>query len=207
MEVRKYLNEQDFDILVLLEVTPRWDEYLKGLANIYPYRKKEVRNDNFGIALLSKKKIENIEFKRLSRYGVPTIIADVAIGKEKISLIGTHPVPPTARIPFKDRNDQFQKLNEIALELEKKNEVVLVGDFNCTSFSPNFSLITKNTSLKDTRKGFGILHSWWADVEFLNLAIDHAFVTNGLAVVNRSVGPYVGSDHLPIELEIGFKAE
>ena len=207
MEVRKYLHEMDFDIILLQEYTPRWDNDLQNLKQKYPYQEKEVRDDNFGIALMSKRKIEAVEFQKLSKYGLPTIIGKFKIGEQNLSIVGTHPVPPTARIPFHDRNEQFKKLNEIVRDLEKDNEVVLTGDFNCTSFSPNFSLLTEATRLRDSRIGFGLLTSWWAEVEFIHITLDHAFVSEGIEVINRSVGPFIGSDHLPVELEIGFKVE
>ncbi len=207
MEVRKYLHEKDFDIILFQEFTPRWDNDLKNLKQKYPYQEKEVRDDNFGIALMSKGKIEEVEFQKLSKYGFPTIIGNFKIGEKDLSIIGTHPVPPTARIPFHDRNEQFKKLNKIVRDLEKENEVILMGDFNCTSFSPNFSLLTEGSTLRDSRIGFGILTSWWAEVEFIHITLDHALVSEGIKVKNRSVGPFIGSDHLPVELEIGFKVE
>ena len=207
MEVRKYIHDMDFDIILLQEYTPRWDNYLSNLKQKYPYQEKEVRDDNFGIALMSKRKIEEVEFEKLSKYGLPTIIGKFKIGEKDLSIIGTHPVPPTARIPFHDRNEQFKKLNKIVRDLEKENEVVLMGDFNCTSFSPNFSLLTEASTLRDSRLGFGLLTTWWAEVEFIHITLDHALVSDGIEVVNRSVGPFIGSDHLPVELEIGLKVE
>ncbi len=201
-KVQSYLIQEDFDLILFQEYTPSWDNALRPLNLIYPHSKKEVRSDNFGIALFSKIPFENIDIQRLSKYGLPTIIAKTTLNNQPLTIIGSHPPPPVDPSQFKDRNNQFKKLNAIAKVAEKNSEVILLGDFNCTNWSPNFSFLTKETSLRDTRKGFGIQNSWNADWWFLNVPIDHALVSDGLVVLDRKLGAANGSDHAPIELTI-----
>jgi endonuclease/exonuclease/phosphatase family metal-dependent hydrolase len=51
--------------------------------------------------------------------------------------------------------------------------------------------------------GFGREGSWpsWLPSP-LRIAIDHAFVSNDLAVVARRLGPKIGSDHLRLIFEL-----
>jgi len=42
-------------------------------------------------------------------------------------------------------------------------------------------------------------------VSVLSIAIDHALVTEKIAVIDREVGPNIGSDHYPLTLEITQK--
>ena len=63
---------------------------------------------------------------------------------------------------------------------------------------------SSKTTLKDSREGFGILPSWPANAFFLQTTLDHAMVSENVQVITRQVGEYIGSDHLPIYLEIGI---
>jgi endonuclease/exonuclease/phosphatase (EEP) superfamily protein YafD len=65
--------------------------------------------------------------------------------------------------------------------------------------------LTKNTTLTDSRIGFGIQNSWNAKNILFSIAIDHCFITNDFNVINRKIGPYIGSDHYPISVTRNFK--
>ena len=80
---------------------------------------------------------------------------------------------------------------------------MVVGDFNNSSFSTYFQKLTE-TDLKDSRLGFGLLPTWPANISFLQTTLDHILVSENIQVLDRTVGENIGSDHLPISVEIGF---
>jgi endonuclease/exonuclease/phosphatase (EEP) superfamily protein YafD len=84
---------------------------------------------------------------------------------------------------------------------------LLVGDLNLTMFSPEYRRFTKDLHLKNARKGFGPLGTWPAWVPFARLPLDHCLVQGDLAVVNCMVGPDIGSDHLPIIVDLHVSPE
>jgi len=200
--VKNYVKEGDFDVLIFQEYTPRWDEQLRVLRHQYPHLKVVPREGNFGIAIYSRKPLQSVDIQKFGYFKVPTVVAKLKLEEKLLTIIGTHPVPPINNLHFKARNDQFKSLNEVVKKASKDSEVVLIGDLNCTSFSPNFDLLTNGTTLRDSRLGRGLQTSWNADISVIKVAIDHALVSENLVVVDRKLGQDIGSDHFPLELEI-----
>lgn len=197
--VRNYILKEDPDMLILLEFTPGWQTKLNPIIDDYQYNKLFPRSDNFGIALLSKYKMNSyIDYFELNNK--PSIVADFNIGSEKFSLIATHPVPPINQHMFENRNKQ---LSNILKQRAKFSEnLIIAGDFNTSSFSKHFKELT-NGDLKDSRIGFGLLPTWPADYGILQTTLDHFLISNSLVVLERSTGKNIGSDHLPINIVVG----
>ena len=79
--------------------------------------------------------------------------------------------------------------------------MLLAGDLNATPWSQALRPLTA--------AGFSSLHpAWpptWRAGSIFALPIDHAFVTAPLRVQRRRTGPNLGSDHRPLELEVGWR--
>ena len=74
-----------------------------------------------------------------------------------------------------------------------------VGDLNCTPWSPHFDKFLQTARLRDSALGRGVSPTWFP-IPLLGLPIDHFLVSKEIEVVNRVVGPNVGSDHRPVVL-------
>ncbi|MEQ9266917.1 MAG: endonuclease/exonuclease/phosphatase family protein [Balneolaceae bacterium] len=198
-----YLDEEKFDIIFFLELNSEWDKSLMRIDEEYPYKLMIPRSDNFGIGLISKVPLVDVQNIGFSNTGIPSILVSLLHDDKELKIIGTHPLPPVGEQYFSSRNAQFEALNDFIKNQE--SEVLLIGDLNSTVFSPNFKILTKDIGLIDSRLGYGLFTSWNAQWSLISVAIDHAFVTNGIEVINRGVGKEIGSDHLPITIEIGWK--
>ena len=53
--VKQLIRDHDPDVVLLMEVNAEWIEALEELHSVYPYQQVEPREDNFGIALYSKR--------------------------------------------------------------------------------------------------------------------------------------------------------
>ena len=71
--------------------------------------------------------------------------------------------------------------------------VVVIGDFNATPWSASMRSFTRNTKLRNTSQGtiFGATWNVW---EPHRLLIDHAFLSSHWTLLNREIGPAIGSD-------------
>lgn len=198
--VQDYVQKENPDVLVLMELTPRWEKELQPIINDFPFKKLVPRTDNFGIALISKFKMKSsVDYFDL--HNKPTIIGRLNIKNKIFSIIATHPVPPINQASFESRNKQLQHL--LRRKADFSENVVVIGDFNNSSFSNHFkALISRD--LKDSRMGFGLLPTWPAGFSILQTTLDHCLVSKHLNVIDRASGDYVGSDHLPIHLTIGI---
>ena len=78
---------------------------------------------------------------------------------------------------------------------------IVVGDMNTHRRLAPLRRLPPRRGLRDSRLGFGRQPSWptWSPYR---IAIDHAFVSDDLAVVDRRLGPAIGSDHFPLILDL-----
>lgn len=199
--VLELIKEKDPDVLVFMELTPKWDQELKSLYQIYPYNASEVRIDNFGIAMLSKTKMES-SVTYFDNNIKPSIIANFIYSNEPLTVVATHPLPPINSETFNLRNEQLK--NIAGRRASFSDNFILIGDLNTSSFSSHFKDLLSKSELKDSRNGFGVGTTWPANFYPLRTTLDHCLVSKGLDVLDQSPQRNIGSDHLPIYLEIGI---
>lgn len=190
------------DLIVMAEVNGRWSEQLESIEDSYPTAVIYPREDNFGIAVLSKLELTETEVLYLEPAEVPTITATVKAGDRKFFLIATHPLPPGSAHYSEARNEQLNGLASISATSEFP--VLLLGDLNVTPWSPHFQDLLRNGSLNDSMRGHGIQPSWptWMPIFFV--PIDHCLHGDGIRILNRRLGSYVKSDHLPVIVDLSI---
>jgi endonuclease/exonuclease/phosphatase (EEP) superfamily protein YafD len=190
------------DVILLMEFTPAWAEAINKLAAEYPYSHEIPRHSPAGIALLSRHEITDLEIHELHDVRLPTVIAGIATPSGRLTVVGTHPASPGSPEHFDARNRQLAEVAKLAGE--RSGPVVLIGDLNCTSWSPYFADLLQVSQLRDSRLGYGVEPTWpWFPLP-LRIPIDHGLVSREVSVVDRRVGPAVGSDHRPILLDLAF---
>ena len=201
-EVINYIKNRDPDVLILLELTPKWTNELGSIIESYSFKKSEIRSDNFGIGLYSK--IDSkLSILRLDESQVPSIRADIKLNGDSLSILATHPFPPVGKKRFEIRNSHLENLAIISKSYSE--HLIVVGDLNTSSFSKHFKNLLNESQLIDSRNGFGILATWPANFTPLKTTIDHFLVSKNIQVHNRGVGSEIGSDHLPIFMEFSIK--
>ena len=183
------------DMVVLEEVDERW------LAELEPamvgYRcTKEPRTDNFGLAFFSKFPVIQAKVIYIGGAEVPSIMAEVETPQGRVTVLATHPLPPLGREYSRWRNEQLAKLPRWVRGAS--SPVLLLGDLNCSPWSPSFSRLLRESGLKDSARGRGVQPTWPSNNFFLRIPLDHCLYSPAITVVRREVGPAVGSDHFPL---------
>jgi endonuclease/exonuclease/phosphatase (EEP) superfamily protein YafD len=196
------IRAADPDILLLEEVTLKWQKELKVLNGLYTYRISEPRDDCFGIMLLSKYPLERTKVVKIGTADVPSVITEAHLPQGVVSIIGTHPLPPIGEAYSNHRNNQLAALPAHIKGLD--NPVLLMGDLNTTPWSPHFKNLIKDSGLKNSMKGFGFQPSWTGNV-FLKIPLDHMLHSEEILIHNRMIGPDVGSDHRPVIVDFSLK--
>ncbi len=184
------------DIVGLVEFSPEWRDGLAGVRAEFPYR-VEAPFGTLGLALWFReppRKTGPPEW--LLPMGAPFLHAEVDFDGQPRHLWLVHPKTPLIRrgVP---------ELAALAGRLASTGgSRIVIGDLNSSEGSPLFADFLKDASLRDTRLGFGRQPSWPANFPLFRIPIDHAFVSNDLAVADRRLGPDVGSDHFPLILDL-----
>jgi endonuclease/exonuclease/phosphatase (EEP) superfamily protein YafD len=199
-----YLLKDVPHLLVLIEVTPQWEKSLTPLYRNYEHRVLDVREDNFGLALFSKLPILSSKIHRTDNNGRPMIQGIIELSKGKtVEVFAVHPTPPKHPQYFNLRTTYLKTLIEL-VNSEQTKDIIVAGDFNSTHWSPHFKSILADTKLLDTAQGFGFTATWPTYIPFLLGPIDHCLVSSEIGVLERKRGPFVWSDHFPLELKLNL---
>jgi len=187
---------EDPDVLVLLEVGDFGWAKLKRVRERMPYVMTALRNDSFGMAILSRKPLREGSVLQFSKTSIPSLISVFDHDGEPVTLIATHPLPPSSDWPIKDRDLVLGSAARLASAVD--GDVLLVGDFNLTPWTPRFRRLLHDSGLQDTRKGFGTQPTWPSGLPWLWLPLDHILVPQSWNTLERYTGPFTGSDHRPV---------
>ncbi len=191
-----YLRQRGADVVVLVEVDAAWAEALASLAPLYPHRVIEPRDDMFGVAVLSQLPLEAARVEELAD-GPPAIVTGVRRGEQGVLLVAAHPPAPISAAWSARRDAQLAAIGELAAAVSQP--VIVAGDLNATPWSHGFRQLVAARGLRDSAAGHGLQASWNARHWAPRIPIDHVVVSPEIRVVARTVGPDVGSDHLPVE--------
>lgn len=198
----EWLRAEQPDLIALEEVDSAWATELAELAPDYPYSVIEPREDNFGIALLSRLPLERARVVRpggSAEIGpLPSIVAELAPGGRRLRLAVTHPLPPLEEACRAHQHAQLAALAEL-LRREGDAPLLLAGDLNATMWSPAYADLAAALGLENARAGSGLLPTWPTRLPgLLRLPLDHVLCGREFAVAECRAGPYLGSDHLPL---------
>lgn len=202
-KVNKLIQSIQPDFIVLIEVNQVWINALHPALVSYPYSHTSLRDDNYGVAIFSRKAMQSAEVCFFSSPLSPSVITHFRLDGKDLTIVGTHPPPPKGKANADFRNQHFQQIAKLAAS--KPGELMVCGDLNLSPWSPFFQDILRAGKLKDSRRGFGMQASWPAYQPCLWIPIDHILVSAGIKVQNRKLGPAIGSDHFPVILEFLLK--
>jgi endonuclease/exonuclease/phosphatase (EEP) superfamily protein YafD len=191
------------DVVVLQEPDQRWLRELAPLTNRYPVFAALPRDDNFGVAIFCTTNALSADVFQLSDpEGAPSAFARVALGGKTLTVVGTHTLAPCDA-------DMWRGRNGFTLELAKRlkavsGPLVVTGDFNNTPWSGTFRAFLAASGLRDSSQGRGPLPTWPASAPLLRIPLDHCFHSDSVSVLSKRPGPDIGSDHLPLIIDVAF---
>lgn len=193
----RLIRETDPDVVGLVEISDEWVAGLADVARAYPYRLSAPAGPR-GLALWFKKPPIAIDPPTvLTPGGWPYLRATFEFAGRTRRLWLVHPASPMRR---KGEQAGFPELAALAERIGVDGgSTIVMGDMNTTDGSPYFRDFARVAGLRDSRRGFGRQPSWPVGSPY-QIAIDHAFLSDDLAVVDRIPGPWIGSDHRPFSL-------
>ena len=197
-DVSRLIADTNADVVGLLEVDERWLTALAPAVAGYPHRIETPREDNFGVALYSRLPMTGASELLGSR--LPTVVANMEVGGGPLGVVLTHPIPPVRAEPLARQVSQLGAVASRARSLGPR--VIVMGDFNATPWSRPFRDFISASKFCDTRAGFGLQASFPAGSFVLRSPIDHVLVSCALGVRARETARDVGSDHLPVVVDL-----
>lgn len=197
-DVRRLIADTSPDVIGLVEVDQRWLDALAPAVAGYAGRIESPRPDNFGVAMYARARF-TADVARLGTR-TPSIVASLTIDGASLDLVLIHPIPPMSAGALAT---QRAALDATAAHVgQLQHPVAVMGDFNATPWSAPFRRFVAQTGLCDSRAGKGIATSYPAASAVLRIPIDHMLVTCTVGVRDRRVERDVGSDHLPVVVDL-----
>ena len=181
------IRAADPDLVVVSEVIGRNSGFLKALADRYPYR-AACPADYCSLAVASKTPFR-VAGARPDKDHPQYIDIRVPYAGGEVRVIGVHTVTPQ----YQARHlRQVEALADVVTG--GQGPTVVMGDFNATPFS----LILRRFEHRTGLSRLTALASWPSSVDLPQVAIDHIFVSPGIAATGVRLGEAGGSDHYPV---------
>ena len=201
--VADMIRERQPDLFAAVELTPTWARELEGVLAPYSSRLLEPRDTSWGLGLYSRRELSDAEVVFPEGAKFPLLVATIEGRSRPIRLALLHPkVPGTPNDAA--RHERLLGFAGEAIQTERTGMVL--GDLNTTPWSARYRALLDDAGLEDTRVGYGLQTSWPSFLPaVLRIPIDHVLVTPDLAAAEREVGPEVGSDHLPVWVELAVR--
>ena len=198
----KLIQDNKVDIIGLEEVNAINFQYLKRHlpVKLYP---TFIHNPIGRICLLSKYPL--IGNASISQHP-PTILASLNIKSNTVRILLTH----TSR-PINNPSYASEIRTLISTIRQQQKPMIVLGDLNTTPWSNYFKQLTTSANLYNTQLGQDISPTYPSHLPktqiyfpFPVLPLDHILVNPELNVIRRWNGPYSGSDHLPVLVDLAI---
>jgi len=202
-DVIEYVRTVDPDLVLLHEASRPWEVAIEA-ANL-DYQVIRPRSDSLIFGTLVMVRGEDVEaisygFAEAQPRAVSIMYRPTG-WPEGVSVHSTHPLAPTETERAQLRDAQLDFAATWATDQE--DGFIVVGDFNATPWSWPFRNLMARAPLRNSQLGFGVQPSFPTSSTFLmRVPIDHLLHSDTLSVVDRRLGPAMGSDHFPLIVDL-----
>lgn len=195
------IHEANPDVLLLMEMTGRMSKALQPVLKRYSYSLETPVRDGFKICLYSKNPLDEKNITYHGRSDTPLLHAKTHIDGNLYQVFSAHPKPSRSAQWHAERIEYFNEVEDV-LAAANKLPVIMLGDFNTVPWEPAFQKFLNRAGLKSTIEGYGYHMTWPVFFPILGIPMDHILVSKNKKYDDLHIGPYVGSDHFPISLNL-----
>jgi endonuclease/exonuclease/phosphatase (EEP) superfamily protein YafD len=195
--VLDYLERTRPDLAVFLEATPAWGDALRQLDGLLPYQAQAGE-----VFVASRMPLAELRAVPLAESGAMAVVFGFEAPQGTLTVIAAHANWPLGPAIAASRNLELARLAGLARDAT--GPAVVLGDFNVTAYSPVFVELLAGSGFRDCAAGQGLHATWPALFPPLYLQIDHCLADPHIRILGLRSGPWVGSDHFPLEVELGL---
>lgn len=189
----------DFDVVIVNESYAYTIEPLQAFKDVMPHQYPNNEDERFGdISVLSKYpiKVTPLIMPIMDRMHAGSKIVLTKPGVEPVSIYAYHAQVPLGGKAAARRDAEMRMMSEFVRDAKDAN-IILMGDWNLTPWSPLFKDVLATSGL--TYQNYGLIpRTTWPSfnfLPFLMIPIDHILFSRSLILKDIERGPSNGSDH------------
>lgn len=196
--------QQQPDVLVCMETNQQWHQALQQLATDYPHRVCQPNERMYGMHILSKFPMSDIQVNHLVQDFVPSVHVCLDINDHQVLAHFMHPAPPSPS-ENEESTERDAELLALARKLNGMTEPLLMaGDLNDVPWSKPLRAFKRISGLHDVRIGRCFLNTFHAAIPLLRWPLDHIFVSRHFQLLDLQRHRLKGSDHFSVTAELAL---
>ncbi|HSI98643.1 MAG TPA: endonuclease/exonuclease/phosphatase family protein [Gaiellaceae bacterium] len=197
--VTELITRERPDIVALIELTPAWQRTLAAALEPYRIRALEVDVGSTGVGVYARAHVRDPKIVRLFDGARPAVEARLDLFGRIGRLLVAHPPGTLSPGTVDAHKHEMAAIGQWAREHGPRSAVC--GDLNAAPWTRSLRNVLAEAELRVAFPGGLFAGSWPAVPRPLRVAIDGCLVGPGLQASAR-FGPRVGSDHLPVLVEL-----
>lgn len=199
-KLKRLIDDATPDVLLIMEMTEDHRQALGITLELYPYHLEHPVRDGFSIALYSRSEMTSADITFHGPGDTPLLHATIIIDDQYYSVFSAHPKPALNEVWAQERTTYFEEI--IPIIQNAPYPVIILGDFNSVPWEDHFEGFLNETNLRSTLYDHGYKITWPTKYLFAGIPMDHILLSPTIDYKNLNVGPYVGSDHYPISINL-----
>ncbi len=199
----RLVRSESPDLVLVMETDQSWYDGLSALREVYPYEIHEIRDDTYGIWLLSRIPLERSEVRHLVKREIPSLEIYLTHHITEYMIMCIHPEPPLPGEALTSRPKDLEILRaaNVLEAADSRYAKLLIGDLNDVAWSQTSREFKQVTDLGDPRVGRG-MYNTFPTHKWIRFPLDHVFCSRHLRIKRFERLPDVGSDHFPMLIEL-----
>ena len=199
--VAALVEREQPDVVALTELTPAWAEAIAPALRDYPHRLLRPADGSFGVGLFSRLPLRDPRILEPEDDDLPPVArAGLDRDGSRVELFVVHAPGVLPRAAAGEQREFVGVLAELVRAAGAR--ALVCGDLNAAPWSRPFRELLDAAGLErdDPWRPFEGTFPVWS--RLLRTPIDQCAAGGAVSVASRA-GPDVGSDHLPLLVEVG----
>jgi endonuclease/exonuclease/phosphatase (EEP) superfamily protein YafD len=200
--MHRWIYQEKPDLIAIQEAPFSWVALYAAIKADYPYLATPIGQYHKDINLLSRFPIISTNRVRLGQGKLELVSVVVETPKGYVNIIIVHPMTIRSDAQWRERNfymNYLTKVTDFGL-----SDTIVLGDFNASPWSKVYRDLLQQRQLSDHSEIFPQFTRILDKSQGFSLGarIDNVAVSAGSHVKNCTIGPDVGSDHLPVMCDL-----